>query len=90
MGEHNHICRFDLSDGDARRITGHMASIKMLGGGDITDGFNEMQENHKYWKEQRDFNKNVASKAKLVAVGLITGGLLYALWEGIKHFIMEN
>ena len=87
LERHGHKCRFNLSNSDADKITGHMAGIKALGGGDVTDGFNIMQENHRYWADQREFNKSVSRTFKKVVVGLTTGGFVYAVYEGIKHFI---
>jgi hypothetical protein len=89
LKEHPHVCRFNISDDDVDKITGHMAGIKMLGHGDITDGFNEMQENHRFIQNQRRFSDSVIRKLAFVIVGVVGLGTMYALWEGFKHFVTE-
>jgi hypothetical protein len=90
LKENGHVCRFRVTDKEAIGITGHITWIKALGEGDMAHGVNIVHENHRYWAEQREFNASVSNTAKKVVIGLVTGGILYALWEGIRHFMIEG
>jgi len=86
---YQHKCVLNLNGKDASQLTQHLGGIKALGNGSISSGFNVMQENHRYWYEQRMFNKSVGNTFKKAVIGIVTGGLLLALVMGIKQYFME-
>jgi len=90
MKEYNHPCRFDLTDAEAHQITAHLAGIIALGEGDLAKGFTETQANHRFTQSQRKFSESMVKKILFTIVGTLGLVIVWAIWEGVKHFMFDS
>jgi hypothetical protein len=82
-----HQCQFNLSQRQADILTHHLGSIADMGKGDMAKGILEMQENHRFTMNQRSFVNTVARGVGLAVLTLTGFGIVWALFEGVKHFL---
>jgi len=90
LAEYGHKCQFDFTVDEVHQINQHMASIADLGDGNLASGFNEMRENHRYARGQRRLRDRVINRIGAVVVGALCLGFLWAVWEGVVHFISKS
>lgn len=80
-------CCLNFNEQDRKDIDHAINVMKHVGGGHLNAGLEVVRSNHVWLKKQRETADKVSSAFLLVLIGTTTTGLLYALWQGIRHFV---
>jgi hypothetical protein len=87
LAKYNHECRFSVSDEDAKEF-GHFIGMMIdVGDGRMGKGIEVIRENHKWLAAQRDRGNTLSTAIFVMLVTTLAGGLLTALWYGLKALI---
>ena len=88
LAAHEHRCRFDMSDTDAREMGEYMRMLSLVGDGSIPKGIEVIRDNHRWLKTQRDRGDKLSAAAAAIVVTTAVGGILTAIWLGLKALIV--
>jgi len=84
LKENPHTCRFHLDDKDASEINHGLGVLSALGEGKISKGIEVIRDNHKWMKTQRERSQAVGTAFLIVLATSMVGGVLTAIWWGVK------
>lgn len=87
LNSYEHTCRFSVDDDDVKEFGHFMGMMQDVGEGRIGKGVDVIRENHKWMAKQRERSDKLSAAFFIVIVTTITGGMLAALWHGIKLLI---
>lgn len=85
-----HVCRIKADDKVVDEIPDFMNALRHIGEGDISRGTACIQENHRVMTKLRRRSDALAVKISNFILLAITGGILSALWLGIKQYIKAD
>lgn len=83
-------CRLKISDEVAEEIPDLLNTIKHIGDGDLNRGAARIQENHRLMNRLRKTSDRLAISISNFILLALTGGLLSALWLGIKFLVKQE
>lgn len=87
LDNYEHKCRFDIDDNDAKQFGHFIGMVEDMGDGKIGSGIEIMRDNHQWLSKQRQRGDKLSGVIMLVIVSSVVGGLLVAVWEGIKGMV---
>lgn len=90
LREHDHSCRFDLEDDQVKDVEHCVRMISSVGGGDLTEGIDTIKRNHEWLSLQRERADKASNAIMFLVASAIIGGLLSALWLGLKTMIITK
>lgn len=77
-------CRFPISDQHANETPHLYGMFTDIGDGDLSKGIEESRKNHTYIKKIRAKSDKFSTYVFMIIVAAVAGGLLKAVWVGIK------
>ena len=90
LAAHKHVCRIPITDEQALQAGMLISEITSSGGGDLMQGFRDIQENHAWLKRQRQRGEKLSTAFCYTFIAGIVSGVLVALWRGVKLLIRES
>lgn len=82
-----HVCRIKAPDSVIAEIPDMMNAIKHIGDGDISKGIMLIQDDHRFMTSLRCNVDKLAFKIANFMILALVGGLLSALYVGVKHYL---
>jgi hypothetical protein len=89
LKESGHKCQFNITAKQAQQLSNHLIGLTALGEGNMSVGLDEMQANHRFTQTQRRFRDRIIMRVGAVVIGVLGVGMMYALWEGVVHFVAK-
>lgn len=81
-------CRFPITDEQANETSHLYGMIADLGDGDLSKGIETARKNHSYISRIRAKSDKFSTYFFMVIIAIMAGGVIKALWEGIKSLVL--
>lgn len=90
LREHKHECRLNMSKKDVDSFNTFLHMVAVVGEGDLSTGIAVMNDNHRWFKEQRERSSKLTTAFFVFLIGAGVSSASIALWEGVKHYIRAS